>query len=217
VQIAHIYGAPMATESLPVGELSAALGDMVAQIEKGNMASVEKMLVSQAVALNVMFGEFARRASQNMGSHLDATESYTRMALKAQAQSANALRILAEVKNPKAPVAFVKQANITSGNQQVNNGPVMQGTAPTATSTHAHARTHGRTVGRDERTINGGRTWRDGIGLRSNGRRSPLQSNAGNHGRSPADRPLTPARLSHRRTPTNMVCVVANGSRCARA
>jgi hypothetical protein len=155
VQIAHIYGGPMATESLPVGDLSDALSDMVVQIGKGNMASVERMLISQAVALNVMFGEFARRASKNMGEHLDATESYTRMALKAQAQSANTLRILAEVKNPKAPVAFVKQANITSGNQQVNNGPAMQGAAPTATSTHAHARTGENPVTTNELLVDG--------------------------------------------------------------
>ena len=150
IQLMHIYGAPMATESLPVGDLSAALSDMVAQIEKGNMASVERLLLTQAVALNTMFAELARRASKNMGEHLGATDTYLRLAMKAQSQSANTLRILGEIKNPKAPVAFVKQANITSGNQQVNNGPVMQCTAPTATSTHAHTRTEEKPVTTNE-------------------------------------------------------------------
>lgn len=150
VQLAHIYGGPMTTEELPVGDLSAALGDMVAQIEKGNMVSVERMLVSQAVALNVMFGEFARRASQNMGAHLGATESYMRLALKAQQQSASTLRILGELKNPKAPVAFIKQQNNAAGHQQVNNG-----TAPIATSTHAHARTEEKPVTTNELLVDG--------------------------------------------------------------
>jgi hypothetical protein len=82
---------------------------------------------------------------------LGATDSYLRLAMKAQAQSANTLRILAEVKNPKAPVAFVKQANITSGNQQINN----HGTAPTATSTHAHARTGEKPVSTNELLVDG--------------------------------------------------------------
>ena len=155
IQLMHIYGGPMATESLPVGELSAALSDMGAQIEKGNMASVERLLLTQAVALNTMFAELARRASKNMGEHLDATDTYLRLAMKAQSQSANTLRILGEIKNPKAPVAFVKQANITSGNQQVNNGPVTQGTTPTATSTHAHARTGENPVVTNELLVDG--------------------------------------------------------------
>ena len=41
--------------------------------------------------------------------------------LKAQAQCRATLEALAEIKNPH-PVAFVKQANISSGHQQVNNG-----------------------------------------------------------------------------------------------
>ena len=46
---------------------------------------------------------------------------YKRQALKAQAQCRATLEALAEIKNPR-PVAFVKQANISGGHQQVNNG-----------------------------------------------------------------------------------------------
>jgi hypothetical protein len=137
IQIMYMFGAPMACEKLSVMELGLALNDMVDQVEKGSMAGVERLLLTQAVALNTMFAELSHRAAKNLGEHLGATDTYLRLAMKAQSQSANTLRILAEVKNPKAPVAFVKQANITSGNQQINN----HGTAPTATSTHAHART----------------------------------------------------------------------------
>ena len=44
-----------------------------------------------------------------------------RLALKAQAQSRSTVEALAEIKNPR-PVQFVKQANMTTGPQQVNNG-----------------------------------------------------------------------------------------------
>src|SRR5205085_1838356 len=51
---------------------------------------------------------------------------YMRAAMRAQSQCRMALEALAEMKNPKA-IAFVHQANIANGPQQVNNG------------THAHA------------------------------------------------------------------------------
>ncbi len=87
----------------------------------GELATLERMLSGQAQTLNVMFCELARRAALNMGEHLEATETYLRLALKAQAQSRATVEALAEIKSPRA-VAFVKatQANIAAGPQQVN-------------------------------------------------------------------------------------------------
>lgn len=109
-----------------LGELS--LTDMVGSlregggaINRGDLAAAERMLFAQAVSLNAISAELARRASLNMGSHLQAMESYMRLALKAQAQCRVTVETLAEMKNPR-PVAFVKQANISNGPQQVNNG-----------------------------------------------------------------------------------------------
>jgi len=51
----------------------------------------------------------------------DATEIYLRLAPKAQSQCRTTWESLAEIKNPRA-VAFVRQANIAHGLQQVNNG-----------------------------------------------------------------------------------------------
>ena len=45
---------------------------------------------------------------------------YLRLALKAQSQRRATLETLATIKNP--PVIYAKQANITSGPQQVNTG-----------------------------------------------------------------------------------------------
>ena len=57
-----------------------AQGDAVAA---GDLAGLERMLTGQAVALNAMFAELARRGALNMGEHLDATDRYIRLALKA--------------------------------------------------------------------------------------------------------------------------------------
>jgi hypothetical protein len=58
----------------------------------------------------------------NMGEYVDTADRYMRLALKAQSQCRATIETLAEIKNPK-PVAFVQQANIANGPQQVNNGP----------------------------------------------------------------------------------------------
>lgn len=92
----------------------------VAAAQSGDLAGAEAMLAAQAVALDAIFNEMARRAALNMGQHLPATETYMRLAMKAQSQARTTLQTLAEIKNPR-PVAFVKQANISHGPQQVNN------------------------------------------------------------------------------------------------
>lgn len=122
------------------GELS--LTDMVASlrthgeaVNRGDLSAAERMLNAQAVALNAIFAELARRAALNMGTHLPATESYMRLALKAQSQSRATVETLAAIKNP--PVVFARQANIAHGPQQVNNGP-----APPGAQQYAPASAH---------------------------------------------------------------------------
>ena len=57
---------------------------------------------------------------------MNAAETYLRLALRAQAQCRATLETLAVIKNPQ-PVAFVRQANIANGPQQVNNAPAQPG------------------------------------------------------------------------------------------
>lgn len=94
-------------------------------VNRGDLAAAERMLSGQAVALNAIFGEMARRAHLNIGAHLGATESYMRLALKAQSQSRATVEALAAIKNP--PVVFARQANINNGGQQQVNNGVAQG------------------------------------------------------------------------------------------
>lgn len=112
------YGALLDTEEL-VGCLRALTG----KINGGDLAQVESMLFSQAVALQSLFSKFTERGiNADLMSHF---ESFMRLALRAQAQCTRTLEVLATVKNP--PVVFAKQANIAQ-QQQVNNGPAVPAT-----------------------------------------------------------------------------------------
>jgi hypothetical protein len=59
----------------------------------------------------------------NAGQHINAAETYMKLALKAQSQCRATLETLAIVKNP---MPYIKQANIANGPQQVNNGKSTQ-------------------------------------------------------------------------------------------
>jgi hypothetical protein len=106
---------------LDLTESVAVMREKASAVHSGNLAGLEETLTAQAVALDAIFNEMARRAAANMGEYLTTTETYLRLALKAQAQCRATLQTLFEMKNPH-PVAFVKQANIANGPQQVNNG-----------------------------------------------------------------------------------------------
>lgn len=105
---------------LSLTDCATVLKETAQGMNDGDLSAAVTMLSSQAVALNAMFGEFARRAALNMNEHLEATDRYMRLALKAQSQSRATLETLAAIKNP--PVVFARQANINhGGQQQVNN------------------------------------------------------------------------------------------------
>jgi len=114
------------------GELSLAalvmnLDSQVQAVNTGDMKNGEALLTAQALTLDAIFNTLARRAAANMGEYIGAAETYLRVALRAQSQARATVETLALLKNP-SPVAFVRQANIAHGPQQVNNGP----TAPPA-------------------------------------------------------------------------------------
>jgi hypothetical protein len=97
-----------------------ALQHSTQQVSKGDLSELEKTLAAQAFALDKIFNEMARRAALNMGEHMDATDRYMRLALKAQSQCRAAVEALSNIKNP--PIVYARQANIANGPQQVNNG-----------------------------------------------------------------------------------------------
>lgn len=117
--VAGIFAGTTMGVKLDLPSLVQALSEQVSQIQNGDKANMEAMLFSQAVTLNAIFLEMARRASLNMNEHVHATEAYMRMALKAQNRVRMTLETINTLKNP--PVVIAKQANISAGHQQVNN------------------------------------------------------------------------------------------------
>ena len=106
---------------LDIQPLIEELRQQAATASSGDLKRQEAMLTIQAHTLDAIFNELARRSAANIGEYIGAAEVYMRLALKAQSQCRTTIETLAEIKNPK-PVAFVQQANIANGPQQVNNG-----------------------------------------------------------------------------------------------
>ena len=115
--VAHEYlKAPFG--DLDVGALFDCLSDGVKDVWAGDMKRAESMLYGQAMALQAIFTNLARRA--NAQEYLKHLETYLRLALKAQSQCRATLETLAAIK--AGPAIFARQANIAHGPQQVNNG-----------------------------------------------------------------------------------------------
>lgn len=106
---------PDMSMSLLINQLEAKINS----VQNGDMQEMEAMLVGQAQALQTMFVSLGRRAVAQ--TQLKPYGMYLTLALKAQSQSRATIQALTELKYPKQ-ATFVKQANITTGNQQINNG-----------------------------------------------------------------------------------------------
>ncbi len=118
------YGTAVGGELLDVGALAEELTEQVGKVHDGDLKRMESILVAQAHTLDALFNRLTQRA---MGQeYLRPFDCYMRLALKAQAQSRATVEALAEIKNPRPAVAFVRQANV-GANVQVNNGPDVSG------------------------------------------------------------------------------------------
>lgn len=122
-------------DDLELRALIGALSEQAKRVHNCDLKRAETMLTVQAHTLDAIFNELAQRAALNMGEYLGACETYLRLALKAQNQCRATLETLAAIKNP-TPLAFVKQANIANGPQQVNNGAAV----PTTVRASVHVR-----------------------------------------------------------------------------
>jgi hypothetical protein len=98
----------------------------IEEVKSGDMSSIEAMLISQAQALQTLFVSLGLKAANQ--TQLKQYNSFMTLALKAQSQSRATIQALVELKYPKQ-IAFVKQANIAHGHQQVNNGTTAQNDA----------------------------------------------------------------------------------------
>lgn len=105
-------------DEVDVPTLMATLRDQAATVQGGDLAYAEAMLINQASTLQSLF---VRLTEQGMGqSRMPHLEGFMRLALRAQSQCRATLETLSAIKNP--PVVYARQANVTTGPQQINNG-----------------------------------------------------------------------------------------------
>ncbi|MFM0174131.1 hypothetical protein PQR33_32925 [Paraburkholderia sediminicola] len=123
------------TSDVDINALAAEMSRQTKLVNDGDLARAEAMLISQAHSLDAIFNAFCGRAALNMGQNLQATETYVRMALKAQGQCRATLQTLGEIKAPRS-IAFIRQANLANGPQQINNGVAPSARAETPNSTN---------------------------------------------------------------------------------
>lgn len=96
------------------GDIIAAAGDAA---RKGELKMASELMIAQALTLDSIFTEMARRMALNMGEYLGATETYARIAMKAQAQSRATLEALAKLHQPREQT--VRHVHVNEGGQAV--------------------------------------------------------------------------------------------------
>ena len=105
-----------AGDALEVPDLVTEMRKAGDEVVAGDMGRVERMLVNQAMTLDSIFNDMAQRSGRQ--DSYKGIEVLMRLALKAQAQARSTAEALALLKNP---MPYIKQANMTTGPQQVNN------------------------------------------------------------------------------------------------
>ena len=105
-------------------EDSVEVSDYILELQKagnevvdGNLGRLERMLTSQAIALDTIFNKLAIRAANS--EYMKNYEGFMRLAFKAQAQARSTVEALAMLKHPQP---YISQTNIGQvGHNQVNN------------------------------------------------------------------------------------------------
>ena len=99
------------------GDYADAIAKSGDRAAKGDLAIASGLLAAQAMTLDNIFTEMARRMALNMGDYLGATETYARIAMKAQAQSRATLEALAKLHQPREQT--VRHVHVNEGGQAV--------------------------------------------------------------------------------------------------
>lgn len=100
-----------------ITEAAVVLGEQVTKATNGDLTMASRILTSQAVSLDALFTEMARRSGLNMGEYPQAMERYMRLALKAQSACRATLEALAKLHQPREQT--VKHVHVNQGGQAV--------------------------------------------------------------------------------------------------
>lgn len=98
-------------------EISGVMAEEIQRTLKGDLSLASRIYTSQAISLDTLFTEMARRSGMNMGQHPDAADRYMRLALKAQTACRSTLEALARLHQPREQT--VKHVHVNEGGQAV--------------------------------------------------------------------------------------------------
>ena len=84
---------------------------------EGDLTMASRILAAQAVALDSMFAELARRSALNMGEYPEAADRYGRLALRAQSNCRTTLEALAKLHQPREQT--VRHVHVNEGGRAV--------------------------------------------------------------------------------------------------
>ena len=118
--MASVYAKPMVAatgEKLNLMACARFVQKRATDAINGDLSFASAMLASQAVTLDSIFTEMARRSAENVGRYPDAMERYMRLALKAQANSRATLESLAKLHQPREQT--VRHVHVNEGGQAV--------------------------------------------------------------------------------------------------
>ncbi len=126
-------------ETADVAGLAEAMQDMSSEIAAQNMTTVTRLLTAQALSLDALFTQMARKAHANLGHYPDAVERYLRLGMKAQAQSRATLEALVKLHQPReqtvrhvhvgpdGQAVFIENYNGGMGHARFDGRPHAQG------------------------------------------------------------------------------------------
>jgi len=100
-----------------IGDYADHVSSVTRKAADGDLAMVSKILAAQAITLDSMFAELARRAANNMGEYINAAERYGRLALKAQSNCRATLEALAKLHQPREQT--VRHIHVNDGGQAI--------------------------------------------------------------------------------------------------
>jgi hypothetical protein len=115
------FGVDSGFRDVDLDSMVETLSEQIEATNSNDLANLEGMLTGQAYALNAIFNRLTQIASWNIDDHLKGAELLLKLGLRAQSQCRTTIEAISAVKNPPM-MGYVKQANITQGPQQVNNG-----------------------------------------------------------------------------------------------
>ena len=119
--ILSVKGMGFTNEDLDINALIEELNKQTEQVKKKDLSRSEEMLTAQAHTLDLLFNKLVINANRNMSEgFLEATDTYFKLAMKAQTQCRTTWEAISKIQNP--PIAnYAKQLNVAH-NQQINNG-----------------------------------------------------------------------------------------------